>query len=59
MGTPRASGFVDQMRRMQINASVGGECTANAALGRRDVRATDSELGAIAKGNATLVALTL
>jgi len=44
---------------MQINASVGGECKSNAALGRGDIRTIDSELGAFAKGNATLVALTL
>jgi len=32
MGTPRASGSLDQMRRIQISASGGGECAVHCAL---------------------------
>lgn len=33
MSTPRVSGSLDQMRRMQISASVGGECAQASATG--------------------------
>jgi hypothetical protein len=32
MGTPRQLKLVDQISRMQINASVGGECALDSAL---------------------------
>lgn len=35
MGTPPASGSLDQMRRMQISARGGGECALSSVLGRK------------------------
>jgi len=45
MGTPRLLKPVDQMSRMQINASVGGECALHLALKAGICWAPDSGLG--------------
>jgi len=58
MGTPRASVSLDQMSRMQINASVGGECAPGAALKGRNCSEADSVLGGTITGNATDAAFT-
>jgi len=43
MGTPRALTSVDQMRRMQVSASVGGECAVQSLLEKtREVLTTGS-----------------
>jgi len=58
MGTPRPLKAVDQMSRMQINASVGGECALHLALKAGICWAQDSGRGGTI-GNATGVAFTL
>jgi hypothetical protein len=47
------------MSRIQINASVGGECVPGAALKGRNCSEADSVLGRTAEDNATQVAFTL
>ena len=58
MGTPRLLKPVDQISRMQINASIGGECALHLALKAGICWAPDSGLGGTI-GNTTGVAFTL
>jgi hypothetical protein len=58
MGTPRLLKAADQMSRMQINASVGGECALDSVFETANRRVPDSGLGAT-RSNAMDVAFTL
>jgi len=58
MGTPRLLKAADQMSRMQINASVGGECALDSVLETANRWTPDSGLGGTT-GNAMDVAFTL
>jgi len=49
---------LDQMRRMQINSSVGGECAPDTVLENENSRAPQSQLGTTAVANPTHVALS-
>ena len=50
---------LDQISRMQINASVGGECATDAALENWNGSAAYSRLAEAVVGNATQVASSL
>jgi len=57
MGTPRASASLDQMRRMQMSASGGGECAVDSALKRGR---SDSLAGSgVANATATVAGMAL
>ena len=58
MGTPRLLKAADQMSRMQINASVGGECALHSVFETANRWAPDSGLGGTT-GNAMDAAFNL
>ena len=58
MGTPRASASLDQMRRIQISASGGGECATHSALNKtRNLVAASWVAGAAARAGAFVAML--